>query len=65
MAITKFKGKYRFLSNFWPVEIEFADMVFPSVEHAFQAIKTLDVEDRKKIQKCSTAAEAKRRGKKD
>jgi len=41
--IDSFDGEYRFLSNFWPVEIEFEGIQFSSVEAAYQAAKTLDV----------------------
>lgn len=39
--IAGFQGEHRFLSNFWPVKIEMAGHVYPSVEHAYQASKTL------------------------
>lgn len=32
---------YRFLSNFWPAEVEFDGTVYPSVENAYQAAKVL------------------------
>lgn len=38
-TIASFTGEYRFLSNFWPVEIEYEGRVYPSVEHAYQASK--------------------------
>lgn len=41
-----FFGKYRFLSNFHPVEIVFDGWSYPSVEHAYQASKTLDEKER-------------------
>jgi ribA/ribD-fused uncharacterized protein len=37
--ITKFDGPFRFLSNFWPVQIEHKGVLFCSVEHAYQAAK--------------------------
>jgi ribA/ribD-fused uncharacterized protein len=37
--ITEFRGPYRFLSNFWPAEVEWAGFRFPTVEHAYQAAK--------------------------
>jgi N-glycosidase YbiA len=41
MVIDRFDGEYRWLSNFWlaPIEIGEWDIVFPSVEHAYQAAK--------------------------
>jgi hypothetical protein len=38
-VILQFKGKYRFLSNFYPCEVEYEGLVYPSVENAFQAAK--------------------------
>jgi len=40
--ITHFQGSYRFLSNFFPATITFGGLKYYSVEHAFQAAKTLD-----------------------
>lgn len=49
MKIDSFFGKYRFLSNFWPCEIEYEGIIYPSTEHAFQAAKTLDEKKRLEI----------------
>ncbi len=38
-AIDSFSGDYRFLSNFYPVEVEFEGQVYASTEHAYQAAK--------------------------
>lgn len=38
-TIDRFFGSYRFLSNFWPVTIEFDGDLYPSVENAYQAAK--------------------------
>lgn len=59
--ITEFSGENRWLSNFWPCKVMFADVEYPSVEHAYQAAKTLDLEARKAFMQCN-AAEAKRLG---
>ena len=40
--INSFKGDYSFLSNFKKCTVEFEGLTYPSVEHAFQAAKTLD-----------------------
>jgi ribA/ribD-fused uncharacterized protein len=45
--IDKFDDEFRFLSNFWPCFVELDGMWFPSVEHAYQAAKTLDKEKRR------------------
>lgn len=51
--INLFKGEYSFLSNFKKCEVEFEGITYPSVEHAFQAAKTLDCEERLKFTKGS------------
>jgi ribA/ribD-fused uncharacterized protein len=38
-AITRFRGAYAFLSNFYSSPIEVNGIIFPTVEHAFQAAK--------------------------
>ena len=37
--IQKFEGRYGFLSNFYPCEIEHQGIVYPSVEHFYVAMK--------------------------
>ena len=44
--ISSFRDEYFFLSNFYPVEIKLDGIVYPNAETAFQAQKTLDVEER-------------------
>ena len=44
--IDSFAGDYRFLSNFYPATVVLDGTEYPSVEHAFQAAKTLEVSDR-------------------
>lgn len=61
--ITTFQGEYRFLSNFWFVQIVGRDgWLFPSVEHAFQAEKTDDMEQFHAIRQAATVSQAKRLG---
>lgn len=60
--IAQFSGKYRFLSNFWQVHIDYEGMIYPSVEHAFQAAKTVSQTDRIRIRQAPTSGEAKRLG---
>lgn len=59
--IDRFDGEYRFLSNFYPANVTFEDMSFPSVEHAYVAAKTLDRNERVRICYLTTGA-AKRYG---
>jgi len=62
-VIDKFDGDYRWLSNFWPCEVELDGQKYPSVEHAYQAAKTTDTAVRKTIRDAPTAGKAKRLGK--
>lgn len=62
--ITSFHGKYEFLSNFFPVVVEFEGMKYPSAEHAYVAAKTIDLNLRKKISKIDGAGKVKRYGRK-
>jgi ribA/ribD-fused uncharacterized protein len=64
MSITRFNGEYDFLSNFYLCPILFEGITFPSTEHAFQAAKTLNLDDRKRIANLSTPGKAKREGRK-
>jgi ribA/ribD-fused uncharacterized protein len=47
--IESFSGENRFLSNFWPVQVEFDGEIYPSTEQAYKAAKTLDKDARAKI----------------
>src|SRR5205807_6751720 len=60
--IPEFQGEYRFLSNFFPAEVIYEGITYPTSEHAYQAAKTLDPEQRKKIAAMKTPAEAKAAG---
>lgn len=58
-AITSFQGEHRWLSNFWHVAIQYEGDTFPSVEHAYQAAKTLDPLERAAFRLPITAGKAK------
>jgi ribA/ribD-fused uncharacterized protein len=60
--IAEFQSEYRFLSNFFPAEVIYEGVTYPTSEHAYQAAKTLDPEQRKKIAALKTPAEAKAAG---
>lgn len=63
MAIDKFDGEHRWLSNFFSCPVHLSeDEQYPSVEAAYQAAKTMDPEKRKRFQ-TAKPAEAKRWGK--
>lgn len=72
-AIIRFTGGYSFLSNFHPCTIVLHDdhmpdaagyytLTYPSVEHAYQASKTILPSEREWIRRAPSAPEAKRRG---
>jgi len=61
-VISSFRGAYSFLSNFFHAEVEMDGMSFPTVEHAYQAAKTVSPRQRAMIRECSNPGEAKRRG---
>lgn len=58
--ITQFKGKYRFLSNFYPVTITIEGKKYPSTEHYYQAMKFKDPSLQEKIRMAPTPASAKK-----
>lgn len=41
-VIDRFDGDFAFLSNFYPSELYVRDRKFPTVEHAYQALKSTD-----------------------
>jgi len=53
---------YDFLSNFYSSTISFEGQLYPSVEHAYQASKSLDVSVRETIRKTKSPADAKKLG---
>ncbi len=59
--INKFENEYAFLSNFYPSLIApFGDNItYPTVEHAFQACKTLNLKERESIANQPTPGKAK------
>lgn len=57
-----FDGKFAFLSNFSKSPISDGNIVFPTVEHYFQAAKTLNMEDYEAIAAADTPGQAKRLG---
>lgn len=62
--ISSFRDEYFFLSNFYPVEIKLDGIVYPNAESAFQAQKTLNVEERRKFSMLKNPVQAKRLGRK-
>ena len=60
--ISKFEKQYEALSNFADSMICYEYVFYPTVEHYFQAMKTLDLKERGWIASAPTPGEAKRRG---
>lgn len=60
--IVEFDGENEFLSNFYHSPIFYEGIVYPTNEHFFQAMKTLDPEERKEIAAADTPGQAKRMG---
>jgi ribA/ribD-fused uncharacterized protein len=48
--ITKFHGNYRWLSNFTPCKVTYDGIEYDCIENAYQASKTLNLEDRLEFQ---------------
>ncbi|MFW6122965.1 MAG: NADAR family protein [Thermodesulfobacteriota bacterium] len=63
-AIDDFQGDYIFLSNFAPAPVELDGVQYPTVEHAYQAAKTLDSGEREKIRGASAPGLARKLGRK-
>lgn len=63
LMIDDFSGKNHFLSNFFMAEVVYEGMTYPSSEHAYQAAKTLDNQERERISQLLTPALAKKAGK--
>lgn len=62
--IRKFTGEFAFLSNFHPSPISWDGHQFATVEHAYQAAKTLVKKEQEQIANCKTPGQAKRMGRK-
>jgi ribA/ribD-fused uncharacterized protein len=60
--IVEFDGEYEFLSNFYHSPFTHDGITYPTNEHFFQAMKTLDIETRKAIAAAPTPGAAKRMG---
>ncbi|MBF0392056.1 MAG: NADAR family protein [Alphaproteobacteria bacterium] len=60
-TIDAFDGEHSFLSNFYAAPVEADGLLFPTVEHAFHAAKTLDPAEKRAFTD-GGADEAKRRG---
>lgn len=61
-VIREFKGPHAFLSNFHRTVVFWDGVPYPTNEHAFQAAKTFDKEERQQIETARTPGDAKRYG---
>ena len=59
--ISGFRGEYYYLSNFFPAVVPYNGFNWPTVENAFQAMKTLDEKERLEFLNLSPA-DAKKKG---
>ncbi|MFX0070842.1 MAG: NADAR family protein [Candidatus Hermodarchaeota archaeon] len=64
MVIKEFKGKHRFLSNFYASPFKINNIEYKTVEHWFQSQKTNNLNEQKSIRNAKTPATAKALGKK-
>ena len=62
MPIRHFSGEYAFLSNFYPSSLKYDGVEYPTLEHAYQAAKTLDAGEREKMRTVATPGAAKKMG---
>lgn len=60
--MASFRGNKFFLSNFFKASVYYDGVLYNTVEHAFQAAKTLNLEDRERILLCIKPSDAKRLG---
>jgi ribA/ribD-fused uncharacterized protein len=62
VTIDSFTAQYRFLSNFYPCVVDYEGRVYPTVEHAFQAAKTLNQAEKSRVFNAIRPGDAKRLG---
>jgi ribA/ribD-fused uncharacterized protein len=62
--IVSFTGAFKFLSNFYPCEVEYEGIKYPSSEHAYVAAKTTDIIQKYSISEMDSPGDVKRLGKK-
>lgn len=60
--IDQFAGRWRPLSNFYPSPFSHDGITYMTNEHFFNAHKTLDLDERRRIAAAATAAQAKQLG---
>jgi ribA/ribD-fused uncharacterized protein len=53
MVISQFKDEFHFLSNMYPIDIEYKGIQFNSVEQAYQYQKTTSTKEKIKVLNCN------------
>lgn len=61
-TVEQFNGEYAFLSNFFPSPFSYDGCLWPTVEHAYQAMKTLDRDQQEKIRMMEKPGQTKKAG---
>lgn len=62
IIVSAFENEYAFLSNFYNSPITIDGITYPTVEHFFQAMKSFNHNDRKRVADAPTPGIAKRMG---
>lgn len=62
-TIDEFRGKYHFLSNFAVHQVKYDGAAWKTSEHAYQAAKTHDKDEKTRVQLCQTPGLSKKAGK--
>lgn len=60
--IDRFVGDFAFLSNFYPSTIRYEGILYGTIEHVYQAYKTIDESERNIVRSAKTPGEAKKLG---
>lgn len=63
-CIDSFSKEFSFLSNFYPCNIQYEGVFYPSTEHAYQAAKCADPKDKLQFEFMISAGKAKKLGQK-
>lgn len=64
VQIVSFTGAFRFLSNFYPCQVIYEGIEYPSSEHAYVAAKSLDIVQKSWIAEMEHPGEVKKLGRK-
>lgn len=62
LIVPSFSGEWRWLSNFWPCNVELDGIIYPSSEHAFVAHKSIHEPVRRQVAEIPSPGMAKKFG---